>query len=348
MRNKIKTLLAVPTIFAASVFALDPIDPSLYEGFTVEPKVMTSIWAGDCGELREPDPNVPGDQGCHDHGGNPIKNAAVFDGTSLTGIVVKDGFSADVAVINRSFAKDKMATWIMPFEVENWIDGIGLFVFTAVNKDQNTGKWTVFAMNSQPPFLANVPYFVYPTQDVGSVTIDKVVFKPTEETCSEMKNPAYGDKNLNFVFSFCGTYDYIEWNDAKEAGKIYGFAAGDGTGVTVGQFSRGAAGAKIRPMRAYLKYMGRYSLDESPALQKSSAGKVAVLDDSDDVDLPTTIEVRIIEKESSTQGVRIGTMDTRTGEVTLDKWVDLRGRSLNRKPDAQGTYYNNGKKVIIK
>lgn len=343
-----KTFLTLIASLVSGAFASDPVDPSLYEGFTIEQQQSFSGYEDPCGEYRDPNPEI-GDLGCGQYGGSRIlyKNVATIDGSSLNSIVVKEEFTVDEVVINRSFANGKKATWIMPFDVNGWPTGVGLFDYTQVGKDAD-GVWFVSIMSGKPPYLANTPYFVFPQSDVSSLTFTDVTFKATESNCVEEKNPAYGDKNLNFVFSFCGTYDYIEWNDAKEAGKIYGFAAGDGTGVTVGQFSRGAAGAKIRPMRAYLKYMGRYSLDEAPALQKSSAGKVAVLDDSDDVDLPTTIEVRIIEKESSTQGVRIGTMDTRTGEVTLDKWVDLRGRSLNRKPDAQGTYYNNGKKVIIK
>ena len=47
----------------------------------------------------------------------------------------------------------------------------------------------------------------------------------------------------------------------------------------------------------------------------------------------------------------IGTFNTRTGEFRSadNRWFDLNGRYLgNKKPTIKGTYYNNGKKVIVK
>ena len=63
-------------------------------------------------------------------------------------------------------------------------------------------------------------------------------------------------------------------------------------------------------------------------------------------DLPELIDVNIQDGKGKVVGT--GTLDTRTGEFKVDRWFDLQGRRLNGKPTTKGTYYNNGKKVIVK
>lgn len=304
MKLKVSALLLAMS-FVTSVFAADPIDESLYSGFTIE--------------------NVDG------------KNIATIEGSSTGDIVVKDRLYTNLT-IKRAFKSGVMATWFAPIQL-NLNDN--RFTHYNLNRLTKDGEKWVVEISRVWTVSANTPYLIVANTDLESMSFINVYLEPTEEKCVSFENKVTGN---DFVFDFCGTYKYIEWAD-NEVGSIYGFAAGDGsTGVAAGQFSRGAPGAKIRPMRAYLKYKGR----KSKGAMKAAAGRVAVLDDFEDVELPSTIEVRIVESANATQGFRVGTMDTRTGEVTLDKWVDLRGRSLNRKPDVQGTYYNNGKKVIIK
>jgi len=73
-----------------------------------------------------------------------------------------------------------------------------------------------------------------------------------------------------------------------------------------------------------------------------SADDVASLDD-----LPKTIDVHVIEEDSSR--TYLGTLNTYTGEITVeDRWFDMKGRRLQQKPTAKGTYFNNKKKVVIK
>ena len=64
--------------------------------------------------------------------------------------------------------------------------------------------------------------------------------------------------------------------------------------------------------------------------------------------LPATIKVRLVNADGEVTA--IGTMQTRTGEVTLDggTWYSLDGRRIAGKPTVKGVYVNNGKKVIIK
>ena len=64
--------------------------------------------------------------------------------------------------------------------------------------------------------------------------------------------------------------------------------------------------------------------------------------------LPATIKVRLVNADGEVTA--IGTMQTKTGEVTLDgdAWYTLDGRRMEGKPSTKGIYINNNKKVIIK
>ena len=64
--------------------------------------------------------------------------------------------------------------------------------------------------------------------------------------------------------------------------------------------------------------------------------------------LPATIKVRLVNANGEVTA--IGTMQTRTGEVTLDggAWYTVDGRHIEGKPSTKGIYINSNKKVIIK
>ena len=53
---------------------------------------------------------------------------------------------------------------------------------------------------------------------------------------------------------------------------------------------------------------------------------------------------------ASGETTAIGTLDTKTGEMTFDSeaWYTLDGVRLSGKPSKKGLYINNGKKVIVK
>ena len=90
-------------------------------------------------------------------------------------------------------------------------------------------------------------------------------------------------------------------------------------------------------MRCYLEYKN----GSANFARRHAAAKAATADE-----LPETITVRFIGSDG--QQTAIGTLDTRTGDITLDGWYDMNGRKLNGKPATNGIYVNNGKKVIIK
>jgi hypothetical protein len=62
--------------------------------------------------------------------------------------------------------------------------------------------------------------------------------------------------------------------------------------------------------------------------------------------LPETIKIEFYDENAKL--VDVGVWNLKSGEVSMDRWFDLHGRLLKGKPTAQGTYYHNGKKVIVK
>lgn len=133
-----------------------------------------------------------------------------------------------------------------------------------------------------------------------------------------------------------GTYRYIEYADSLQLiGRAYGFAGQEQNGYKIGEFAKLGTGAKTAAMRAYLVY------NEGNSSSKSAFGSSVSA-----FDLPETMDVVIVDSEGKSIGG--GSMNTVTGEIRMDRWFDLQGRKLNGKPTTKGTYYHNGKRVIIK
>ena len=146
-------------------------------------------------------------------------------------------------------------------------------------------------------------------------------------------------------WNFKGTYQPRYWSDSEnpeEIGKVYGFAGAskevDGKLVEAGEFVRAKLGAKIRPTSCYLMWAGSEP-SNARALTRSAAATE---------ELPQSITVKLISASGETTA--IGTLDTKTGEMTFDSeaWYTLDGVRLSGKPSSKGIYINNGKKVVIK
>ena len=116
---------------------------------------------------------------------------------------------------------------------------------------------------------------------------------------------------------------------------MYAFAGQNKDGAKVGQFKKIGTGVKAFPMQAYL-------VDhDGITLAKSATGSFG-----HNISLPDVIDIEIEDENGIV--VETGKLNTVAGEVRMDRWFDLKGRKLNSKPTVKGTYYKNGKKVIIK
>lgn len=122
-----------------------------------------------------------------------------------------------------------------------------------------------------------------------------------------------------------------EYTAAREAeiGSVYGFSAVDKGTDHVGDFVKVGNNVWINPMRAYLKRSTTTARAMTPGAQTPQ--------------LPDKMKVVIVSASGTT--TEIGTLDTRTGEISLDVWYSLDGRKLDVEPTQHGIYIYKGKKV---
>ena len=228
--------------------------------------------------------------------------------------------SGDEVAFYREFTWGKASTICLPFDYTP-AAGIGTFyVFAGVNAEKT--EVTMQAANTAAtPLTANTPYLFMPTTGA-------VVFQGEAGTSTTAGSATVGD------WQFKGTYATIEWS--SDPLTIYGFASGVAYGgasdaTKAGTFIRVHTGG-IRPFRAYLQYTGSSG---APAIRRGGTNA-----------LPETMTVRLVGNLGQTTA--IGTLDTRTGEVTFGDWYTMDGRRLSGKPSQKGLYIHNGRKEVLK
>jgi uncharacterized repeat protein (TIGR02543 family) len=257
-------------------------------------------------------------------------SAAELDGSSNDTVNIPTDVQVDTIRFNRVFNSGKMSTVMFPFTIDtSEVHGGKFYEFALL--ERNGDKWTATV---NPPeagtIVANRPYLVMPSE-TAPLTFE--LNGPVTFNTSEMHPSTSGD------WVFKGLYVYKKFTAGDpELGRAYGFAASSGNGVEVGQFVKAGTGAWLRPMRAYLVYNDAGGLTRSISASARRSVNVA--------ELPELIDVKVQDGKGKVVGW--GTLDTRTGEFKVDRWYDLQGRRLNGKPTTKGTYYNNGKKVIVK
>lgn len=186
---------------------------------------------------------------------------------------------------------------------------------------QEGGDW-VADVSTTAGGTANTPYIF--TTDATSVTFSNDAVTAAASYSDATAKTTVTDWTLQ------GTYSQIAL--PKDGEYDYGFAAGDGTTVAIGTFVHLVSGATAAPFRAYLKYTGT---DTNWAKTRGDGNA-----------LPSRITVRVVGADGGTTA--IGTLDTRTGEISTGDWYSLDGRRLQDKPSTKGIYIHNGRKVVIK
>ncbi len=277
--------------------------------------------------------NLDANYACVDAAGTPGYLSLGLN--EATGIVNAAAYTGKKAQFTRTFTGGKASTVCLPFSFTPDA-GIGTFyTLFAINKE-TTPYWTVTmqAEATTAPLAANTPYLLMAT-GTGALNFSGTVSSvATEMKSADVADPVVSGGKWNLI----GTYSDISWTsdgpNAADLGSVYGFAAKDyGTAVHAGDFVKAASGAGISPFRAYLKYTA-----------PSSSARSVTRGEADE--LPARITVRLIGANGDTTA--IGTMDTRTGEISFDGWYTLDGTRLSGKPSAKGVYVNNGKKIVIK
>ena len=262
---------------------------------------------------------------------------ASLDPSSEGEVSIPVAVEVDHVEVDRTYENNKASTVYLPFSIAaSKVSGGKFHTFTGVN--EATTPWTVTYNEVIGDIAANTPYIFLPNGDNGGKIVVNNTEKITVGTGIASTPQTSGD------WEFIGTYERIKWTHdttdpeytaAREAeiGSVYGFSAVDNGTDHVGDFVKVGNNVFINPMRAYLK-----KGSASPARAMAPGAQTQ--------QLPDKMKVVIISASGET--TEIGTLDTRTGEITLDVWYSLDGRRLSGKPITKGVYINNGKTVVVK
>lgn len=255
----------------------------------------------------------------------PDKTVAEIDG-EYTGSDATEmsNVHADQVVLNRMFEVGKTSTIMLPFSIDTAkVKGAQFYRFKRIDIVNGQHKVIIGKVKTLQ-IGANTPYIVMPKASEitfeGDVTFDTRI-KPSEVLSYEN-------------WEFKGTFAYKRFAEDPELGEKYGFAGQTQNGAKVGQFVKLGA-ATANPFRAYL-------IQHQVALTKSVSGSF----NSAIWTITNEIDVEIVDENDNV--IQTGTLNTATGEFRMDRWFDMNGRKLNVKPTTRGTYYCNGKRVIIK
>lgn len=272
---------------------------------------------------------------------------AFIDDNSKATTVIEKEIKVDSVYFNRVFEvgneESRASTLMLPVDggdaSSSWKTGLDLFEFVRVVKECKTCPYEIHVKNNNAGQLkANTPYIALVNGQKGNNVSISLSTQNTGMTKISLK-PTAGNHVVrrtegDYHWDMTGTYENIEFKNPKN---IYGFAASASGKTQLGEFVKAACKdgkcASIRPFRAYLKCV--------PTNLNKSA---------DEVELPESVKVFVIDDNGNKGTTAIGTLNTRTGEFVKEDnhWFDMKGRVLDHKPTAKGTYYNNKKKVIIK
>lgn len=254
----------------------------------------------------------------------PDKTVAKIDGeyTGKDAVEIASDIVVNSVTLDRSFNVNKISTLYVPFEIDTAnVKNATVYKFKRIVKEDNLWKFKVAKAGKVMP---NTPYVVLPS--ASQVTFD-IAESVTLNTTTK------GEETTSGAWEFKGLYNYTKFVMDDE-NPIYVFANQECSGAKLGEFVMTTEGAWSNPMRAYLVY------HKAKALAKSALG------DQNSFLLPSELDIEIEDENGVV--VQTGKLNTVTGEVRMDRWFDLKGRSLNSKPTAKGTYYKNGKKTIIR
>lgn len=248
------------------------------------------------------------------------------------------GESGIKVVVQRDTPLKTNSTIVLPFGAK--LDNDCVEVYQIYNFGKSNGTWEAIGYNAKDDIDANTPYImVTDTEKEGCGALTEIQFTPKDDHFNVLPegmplfSSLYNNETGKNDFFLRGTYKYKKWNTGDDGiEKVYGYAAKDANGASGGQFVKIGSGAYLPPLRAYLEYQG-----DGSALSKKSSDNVK------DFELPETIEVRLIDSDST---LSIGKLNPVTGEIQMDsRRFDLNGRAINGKPANHGVYVGKQKMV---
>lgn len=237
--------------------------------------------------------------------------------------------------INRNFSVGTYSTLMLPFDV-NTANLTGVQEILRYSRiEERNGKMVIVMKRVWNSSLedqtldAYKPYMVKMSSTTLGVT-GGVTFADS----TSMGTVVNGDCASGCDLKFYGSFAYKKWTESDlQSQTVYGFAAENKNGASIGQFVKVGAGASIRPFRAYMANVAN-------TVNTNGNGKPVM-----SAVLPDEMEV-VVEDDNGEHTTVIGRLNTRSGEFMMNRDYDLKGRHVGNKAKVQGAYY--GKKVLKK
>lgn len=271
------------------------------------------------------------------YGGKFYTAVVVMTEDGITDLAAYAGQTIDVAfgrsfdalgtdALGTSTGTGHAATVCLPFSFTKPDASVGTFyTFDGVTGSGDDYTVTMTEV-SGTEITAGTPYMFVPAGS-GAKVFENTAFPVPSEGF------AAAGKTENDGWAFTGTYTKLTWASGQT--RLYGFAGKNfqtgGTDLNdIGAFRRFDYGTTAA-FRCYLMAPGT----------AGARGNGAALPES----------MRVVFKGAGGSITGIGTIDTMTGEATLDgngPWYTLGGQYLQGKPSRPGIYIHNGKKVVIK
>ena len=266
-----------------------------------------------------------------------------LNGNSIESATECPTITTTTVSFNRTFTTP-YATFVVPFKV-SMADANQAGTFYRFQRVNDNYQVEMSEVNSQDGLTANTPYIVKPKNTNTEVTFSNSGGAVNFPLPAEVITTGSGTPE-GVSWTFNGTYAKKTFENVAEGHSIYFFAASaQGSSINPGDFVKvkHSANSYSSPFRAYMEYNGLDDLS-GPIIPSARMREPA--------ELPQSMPIVIVEEDPEGENVttQIGTLDTRTGEITLDggDWYTLDGRKLQGKPQAQGLYLHNGHKVVVK
>lgn len=262
------------------------------------------------------------------------ENVATLNETAnaLDELTAMSGKQTKVTFTRSGLTANSYSTMCLPFDFTA-PSGCTFYAFTGVEWSTTNDQWeaTITEQASATTLSAHTPYIFKCTGTSATFTNNAVIAASSYDNALVEVGATSGTDQ---AWKFKGTYTPLSWASADPTEPTYGFSTYvPNETIAAGTFVRFVKGASLAPFRARLIYSGTDT--HLNASRRAGANE-----------LPVIIIVRIIGINGETTS--IGTLDTRTGEVTTDGWYTLGGMKLKGQPNQQGIYIHNGRKEVIR
>lgn len=133
--------------------------------------------------------------------------------------------------------------------------------------------------------------------------------------------------------------------DAGNGWKLYGVYS-DVPGNTINGYTYFCANATVTNMKTgEVAYKYNIFIKAEKETIKAFDAYVSYYTEESGADIPSMVLIELIDKNGNSTAV--GTINTETGEITIDRWYSIDGTPLMEQPTEPGIYIHNGKKIAI-